>query len=79
MKTIDAENTGLGASLDDAQRERVVITRAGRPVAVLVGVQDLDDEQLALCSSDEFWTMISARRREGTMSRADLEQFVREN
>jgi antitoxin (DNA-binding transcriptional repressor) of toxin-antitoxin stability system len=59
MKTIDADQTGLGKSLDDAQRERVVITRAGRPVAILVGVQNLDDEQLALCRDDEFWNLIS--------------------
>lgn len=42
----------------------------------VVGDRSLNDEQIALCSSDEFWTMISARRREGTMSRAELEQLV---
>lgn len=78
MKSIDAGQTGLGTSLDDAQRERVVITRAGRPVAVLVGIQDLDDEQLALCGGDDFWRLISARRREGTVGRAELEQLLRE-
>lgn len=73
MKTIDAAQTGLGSSLDDAQRERVVITRGGRPVAVLVGVQGLDDEQLELCRSDEFWRLISERREEPTLSRSQLE------
>jgi antitoxin (DNA-binding transcriptional repressor) of toxin-antitoxin stability system len=76
MKTIDAEQTGLGTSLDDAQQERIIITRAGRPVAVLVGVQDLDEEQLAICGSDDFWKMISERRQERTMSRTELEHLV---
>lgn len=76
MKTIEAEQTSLGSSLDDAQKERVVITRAGRPVAVLVGVQDLDDEQLALCRSVEFWELISKRRQEPTMSRTVLERAL---
>lgn len=74
MKTIDAGETNLGSSLDDAQNERVVITRGGRPVAVLIGVEDLDEEQLALCRSAEFWEMISARRQEPTMTRTELER-----
>lgn len=76
MKTIDAENTGLGPSLDDAQNERIIITKAGRPVAVLVGVRDLDDEQISLCESDDFWKLISARRTEPTLSRAELERII---
>lgn len=42
----------------------------------LVGGRSQDDEQIALGGSDEFWKMISARRREGTMSRTELEQLV---
>jgi len=76
MKTIDAEQTNLGSSLEDAQKERVVITRGGRPVAVLIGVADLDEEQLALCRNAKFWEMISERRREPTMSRTELEQSL---
>jgi antitoxin (DNA-binding transcriptional repressor) of toxin-antitoxin stability system len=76
MKTIAAEQINLGTSLEDAQHERVVITRAGRPVAGLVGVEGLDDEQLARCGSAEFWELISKRRGESTMSRAELERAL---
>jgi antitoxin (DNA-binding transcriptional repressor) of toxin-antitoxin stability system len=78
VKTIEAESTNLGKSLDDAQRERVLITRAGRPIAVLVGLEGLDDEQLALCRSGEFWELIAKRRSEPAMSRAELERALGE-
>lgn len=76
MKTIEAETTNLETLLDDAQRERVVITRGGHPIAVLVGLEGLDDEQLALCRNGEFWELISKRRHEAIVSRAELEKAL---
>lgn len=73
MKTIEANQTGLGASLEEAQSERIVITRGGRPIAILVGVEGLDDEQLALCGDADFWKLISSRREEPTVGRSELE------
>lgn len=67
MRRISA--TDLGANVDDvldsAQNERIVISRQGRPCAVLVGIEDYDDEDLQLCSSEEFWQMIRERRSTG--------------
>ncbi len=48
--------------------------RGGNPVALVVGVQGLDDEQIELGASDTFWGLISARRKEKTISRAALEE-----
>ena len=78
MKTIEADQTGLGASLDDAQGERIVITRGGRPIAILVGVEGLDDEQLALCGDADFWALIASRRKQSTMGRSELEAALAE-
>jgi antitoxin (DNA-binding transcriptional repressor) of toxin-antitoxin stability system len=47
-----------------AQHERVVITRDGQPYALIVGVENKDEEDLQLEFSPEFWRMIEERRRE---------------
>lgn len=36
----------------------------------------LDDEQLALGHSAAFWKLIAARRKEKTLTRAELEQAI---
>ena len=46
MKTINIEQTDLTRCVRDAQSERIVVTRNGRPVAVVLGVEGLDAEQL---------------------------------
>ncbi|MFC1974868.1 hypothetical protein ACFLXQ_00550 [Chloroflexota bacterium] len=68
------EQTTLDMCVDDAQHERLVITRNGKPVALIVGIEGLDEEQLALGSSDEFWKLITERREQYTISRDKLEQ-----
>jgi antitoxin (DNA-binding transcriptional repressor) of toxin-antitoxin stability system len=74
MKTVDIQDTNLDACVFDAQSDRVVITRGGNPVALVVGVQGLDEEQTQLGASDEFWKLIAARRNEPTLDRAALEK-----
>ena len=77
MKQISVERTDLESCVSQAQRQRVVITRKGRPVALLVGVEGLDREQLALGSDARFWKLITERRKQKTISRAELEQRLR--
>jgi prevent-host-death family protein len=48
--------------LDAAQKERIVVTRAGKPSAVIIGVESYDEEDLRLASSPEFWRLIEERR-----------------
>jgi antitoxin (DNA-binding transcriptional repressor) of toxin-antitoxin stability system len=74
MKTIGLEQASLDVCVDDAQQERVVLTRNGKPVALIIGLEGLDEEQLQLGSSDKFWTLIEQRRKQKTISRAELEQ-----
>jgi antitoxin (DNA-binding transcriptional repressor) of toxin-antitoxin stability system len=74
VKTIGIEQASLDVCVQDAQRERVVITRDGIPVALIVGLEGMDEEQRQLGSSDAFWKLIAERRRQGTVSRDTLEQ-----
>lgn len=76
MKTIGLEHATLDACVKDARHERVVITRKGKPVALIVGVEGLDEEQLQLGSSPKFWTLIEERRKQKTISRAELEKKI---
>jgi hypothetical protein len=51
--------------------------RNRKPVALIVGVEGLDREQLELGSSDRFWRLIEERRKQKTITRADLEKRLR--
>ncbi len=74
MKKIGLEQASLDVCVDDAQQERVILTRNGRPVALIIGLEGLDEEQLLLGSSDKFWALIEQRRKQKTISRVELEQ-----
>ena len=74
MKVIGLQKANLEECVRDAQAERVVLTRTGKPVALLVGVKGLDLEQIELGQSDEFWRLIRERRRQKTISRKELEK-----
>jgi antitoxin (DNA-binding transcriptional repressor) of toxin-antitoxin stability system len=76
MKVISLEEVTLNTCVEDAQRERVVITRDGKPVALVIGVEGMDEEQVELGSSDKFWTLIAERRSQKTISRAELEEKI---
>jgi len=78
MKMVDIQGASLDACVFEAQSDRVVITRGGNPVALIVGVQGLDEEQIQLGADDEFWKLISARRNESTLDRPSLEKRLQE-
>jgi prevent-host-death family protein len=61
----DEVRQNLDSILTRAQRERIVISRRGKPCAVLVGIEEYDLEDLALASSEDFWHMIKQRRKSG--------------
>ena len=78
MKTIGLEHATLSDCIEDAQHERVVITRKGKPIALVVGIEGLDEEQLQLGSSEKFWTLIEARRKQKVLSRAELDRKIKD-
>lgn len=76
MKILSLEQTDLTAAVKDAQDERVVITQNGKPVAIILSTADWDEEQLQLAQSDSFWQLITKRRGQKSISRAELEHRI---
>jgi hypothetical protein len=59
--------------LSEAQRDYIVVTRDGKPFAIVVGVANKDQEDFRLEACPEFWRMIEDRRRSATVRLADVE------
>jgi antitoxin (DNA-binding transcriptional repressor) of toxin-antitoxin stability system len=76
VKTLGIEQATLDVCVRESQADRVLVTRDGRPVAMMVGLAGLDEDQLQLGASDQFWQLITARRKEPTVTRAELEQMA---
>ena len=76
VKTIGIDQTDLKSCVEDSQTERVVLTRDDVPVAILVGIEGLDLEQIQLGVSNQFWELIGERRRQKTIGRAELEKRI---
>jgi len=73
MKTIGLEKSDLNSCIHEAQQDRVVITQKGKPVALIIGI---DEEQLVLGSKGSFWKLIEERRSQDTISREELEKLI---
>jgi antitoxin (DNA-binding transcriptional repressor) of toxin-antitoxin stability system len=76
MKLVNLEQAIMDICVKDAQHERIVITSKGKPVALIIGVEGMDEEQLELGASDKFWNLITERRNQETISRAELEREI---
>ena len=62
----------LSAVVLRAQRERVVLTRHGKPAALLIGIEGEDFEEVLLKADEEFWSQLAEqRRRNDTLSEAE--------
>jgi prevent-host-death family protein len=74
MKTVNARDLQkkIKECVDLSQRDQVVITRRGKPTAVMIGVEGKDWEDLVLQGSPNFWKLIEERRKEPTMSIREL-------
>ena len=63
----------LSEFVDKAQHERILITRHGRPAALVIGVEGHDIERIVLGSDAEFWKMIEERRKQrATLTSNDI-------
>ena len=74
MKSVTARDLQkkVKECVDLSQTERVVVTRHGKPAAVLVGVEGKDWEDILLETSPAFWQMIERRRKQRTITVKDL-------
>ena len=76
MKTVTVRDLQkrVKECVDDAQDDRVVITRHGKPAAVLLGVEGEDWEAVVLQTDPKFWKLIRARRKQPAISLGDLKK-----
>jgi prevent-host-death family protein len=74
MKAVNARDLQkkIKECVDMSQQEQVVITRRGKPAAVMVGVEGKDWEEVVLQTSATFWKLIEERRKQSTMSMKEL-------
>ncbi len=81
MKTVTARDLQkkVKECMDLSQEDQVVITRHGKPVAVLVGVEGRDWEDLVLQTSPAFWKLIEDRRKQRTISLTELNTRLRKH
>lgn len=77
MKTLEIGQATLDGWVASARSERIILTRDGRPVALVVGIEGMDEEQIELGSSTKFWKLITERRKEKPISRAALERRIK--
>jgi len=76
VKIVGIHDAKLGTCIRDAQRQHVVITRKGKPAAMIVSVNGMDMEQLELSSSDKFWKLVRKWRKQKTYTRQELERIL---
>jgi prevent-host-death family protein len=76
VKTISVRDLqkNVKESVNDSQKDRVIITRHGKPTAVLVGVEGRDWEDVVLQTDPSFWRLIRTRRKQDTLSLEKLKE-----
>lgn len=65
--------------VDEAQQDRIVITRRGKPAAVLVGVEGQEWENVILETNPTFWKLIQRRRKQPTLSLEQLKSQLKKS
>jgi len=80
MRTISVRDLQkqIKSCIDISQSDRVVITRQGKPAAVLLGVENLDWESLVLGLNKDFWHLIQERRKQKTISLEELKKRLKD-
>jgi prevent-host-death family protein len=80
MKTVSVRDLqkNIRESVEAAQKDRVVVTRNGKPAALLIGVEGQDWESVVLQTSAPFWKLIEQRRRGKTVSLREMRKRVKE-
>lgn len=61
--SIRQAHDAFSACIKESQSEPLVITHRGRAVAVIVGVEDLDPEVVALGADPRVWAFVERRRK----------------
>ena len=69
MKTISVRDLQrkIRKTVEASHADRVVVTRNGKPVALLVGLEGQDWESVIRQTSASFWRLIQRRRKQKTL------------
>ncbi|MCU0540682.1 MAG: type II toxin-antitoxin system Phd/YefM family antitoxin [Oscillatoriaceae cyanobacterium Prado104] len=80
MKQLSLEQLSeqLQEYVRSAQQEQILITQNGKPIALLLGLEDFDPEQWNLQFSVEFWETIGDRRQRPTVPLSVVEAQLEE-
>jgi prevent-host-death family protein len=62
----------LSEYVNQAQHGWVLVTRHGKPAALIIGVEGEDFEDLMTRSDPQFWRMIESRRTESTIPAREM-------
>ncbi len=65
--------------LEQSQQSAVVITRHGKPTAVIVGAEGKDLEDVVVINDRAFWKMVRKSRKERTHSLEEVEKQLLSN
>jgi prevent-host-death family protein len=77
--TLESFTSDPGHFLEEARSERILVTKNGRPMAVVMGVDEMDEEDIGYATSPEFWRMIEERRRQPTIPLEEVERLLIED
>ncbi len=71
--TLEEFSKEAQAFVQAAQQERILVTQDGKPLALVVGLENKDEENWRLEMSSDFWQMIEERRKRPTVPLKDVE------
>ena len=77
MKTLtlrDAKQQ-LSDCVAKSQKNQILITKHGRPAAIIWGVEGKDFEDILYMTTPSFWKMIGSRRQSKTISWRDSKRI----
>lgn len=79
MKTVPLRNIKqeLSSYVDYAQKEFVLVTRHGRPAAIVLGVEGRDFEDIFYMTNRGFWSTIRRRRLQKPIPWRKAKRFLR--
>lgn len=74
MKTISVRDLQrkIKVVMETAQKDQVIVTRNGKPIAVLLGIEGADWETVSVETSKSFWKGIRSRRNQKTVSLSEM-------
>jgi prevent-host-death family protein len=70
--TLETLAKNLEGVMEEAQKERILVTREGKPLALVVGLENYDEEDWGYMTSRAFWEMIRERRKSPTARLEDV-------